>query len=177
MPLISERTVIHQNPRHEVYHVRADFGGFAKDYYVSDHGPRAGIVVVRDRSVLLVRQYRLLIDGFSWEIPGGKIDDGETPEVAAVRECFEETGLRCRRVDLLLAYQAGLDTLNNPTYLYWSDEFSGEVRSMSEPEEVDQRQWVPIDRCLEMIFSNQIVCGFTSLALMAYHTRRTCNFR
>jgi len=28
-----------------------------------------------------------------WEFPGGKIQPGESPEAAAVRECVEETGL------------------------------------------------------------------------------------
>lgn len=31
-----------------------------------------------------------------WEFPGGKLDSGETPEGAAVRECLEETGLDVR---------------------------------------------------------------------------------
>src|SRR5881275_3042575 len=29
-----------------------------------------------------------------WEFPGGKIEPGESPEAAAVRECLEETGIR-----------------------------------------------------------------------------------
>jgi 8-oxo-dGTP diphosphatase len=28
-----------------------------------------------------------------WEFPGGKIEPGETPEAAAIRECLEETGI------------------------------------------------------------------------------------
>lgn len=29
----------------------------------------------------------------TWDLPGGKVDDGETPEIAVVREIFEETGI------------------------------------------------------------------------------------
>jgi acetyl-CoA carboxylase carboxyl transferase subunit beta len=53
-----------------------------------------GAVVLReDGAVLLVRRARPPAIG-SWTLPGGKVEDGETPEQAIVREVLEETGLR-----------------------------------------------------------------------------------
>ena len=46
---------------------------------------------MRDNHVLLVSQYRLLVNRLSFEVPGGKVDDGESPEESAIRECMEET--------------------------------------------------------------------------------------
>lgn len=42
--------------------------------------------------VVLVRQYRYAVNAFLWELPAGSVDEGETPEQAAVRECHEEIG-------------------------------------------------------------------------------------
>jgi 8-oxo-dGTP pyrophosphatase MutT (NUDIX family) len=44
-----------------------------------------------DGKILLVRQYRFGIGEYIYELPGGLIDAGETPAVAAVRELREET--------------------------------------------------------------------------------------
>jgi ADP-ribose pyrophosphatase len=43
--------------------------------------------------VMLVRQFRFAVNAFLWELPAGSVDDGETPEQAARRECHEEVGL------------------------------------------------------------------------------------
>ena len=51
------------------------------------------IIAFKDDQFLMVRHARR-----AWEMPGGKIDPGETPEEAAIREFREETG--CDVVDL-----------------------------------------------------------------------------
>ena len=50
--------------------------------------------VTNENKVVLVRQYRYAFDGFSWECPGGIIDDGEEPIECAIREVLEETGYK-----------------------------------------------------------------------------------
>ena len=43
--------------------------------------------------VTLIRQYRHAVGQWLWELPAGSVDEGETPEQAARRECHEEIGL------------------------------------------------------------------------------------
>lgn len=57
-----------------------------------DVSPVAAAVIVRGAQVLLVR--RAVEEGdLRWQFPAGKVEAGESPEQAAVRETLEETGL------------------------------------------------------------------------------------
>ena len=42
--------------------------------------------------VILIRQFRYAVNASLWELPAGSVDEGETPEQAARRECHEEIG-------------------------------------------------------------------------------------
>ena len=52
--------------------------------------------LVPSHRLLLIRQYRPPAKKFVIEFPAGLIDAGESPEQAAGRELYEETGYRCR---------------------------------------------------------------------------------
>ncbi len=51
--------------------------------------------------VLLLRQYRYASGGYLFEIPAGRLDEGESPEECAARELKEETGCTAERIEPL----------------------------------------------------------------------------
>jgi ADP-ribose pyrophosphatase len=170
-PAVDSRELVYRNPYQEIHRVCLRFGDHAKTIFVNEHGQRVGVLLVREGAVLLVRQYRLLVTGLAWEIPGGRVDDGETPEIAARRETIEEAGVRCGHLHSLLYFLPGLDTCNNPTHLFYCDDFEESRSTGPDSLEVVDRNWKPLEACLQMIFSGEIVDGLTIIALLAHHTR------
>jgi ADP-ribose pyrophosphatase len=63
------------------------------------------VAVDSDGRVLMIRRHRFIIDAVVWELPGGYVDAGEDPAVAAGRESVEETGWSAGRVEFLVRYQ------------------------------------------------------------------------
>jgi len=167
LPLsIEPQEIVYQDRNQRIQRILARFDGFSKEYFVSDHGQRAAVMAVRNGEVLLVRQYRLLINGLSYEIPGGRIGENETPEAAAVRECLEETGIQCLDLKPLINYHLSLDIWKNYTYVFYTEECEEISDGYS-----GQRVWIPLERCVKMIFAQQIVDSLSIVALLAYYTR------
>jgi len=82
-----------------------------------------------------------------WLGIGGKLEDGETPDDAAVREVYEETGLR------LISYKyRGIVNFISDIYpdeamhLYYSDDFEGEVKECDEGD----LKWIEKGRLSEL---------------------------
>ena len=71
---------------------------------VRHRGSAVMMAVDSRRRVLLVRQYRLPARSYLWELPAGRIDEGETALAAAKRELREETGCTARRWTKLVSF-------------------------------------------------------------------------
>ena len=165
---ITEPQTTYQCPFMEIYHRRAHFEGFSKDYYVVSFKRRGGIVALRDGKVLLVRQYRFLVNDHSWELPGGTIEETENLELGLVRECFEETGVRPRSLQRLIVYYPGLDNVDNRTTVFYSEDAEIAGPFKRNPAEVSGIAWVPFEKCLEMVFNQEILDAMTVAGLLAY---------
>jgi ADP-ribose pyrophosphatase len=98
MKLISS-TEISRTPIFTVTLDRAiDPDGFEIKRAIVQHGGSAVMMPVDDRGhILLVRQYRLPARQYMWELPAGRVDEGETVLKAAKRELVEETGFRAKQ--------------------------------------------------------------------------------
>jgi ADP-ribose pyrophosphatase len=57
------------------------------------------VPIADDGRLILIRQYRASVGRELWEIPAGSVDEGETPDQAAARECEEEIGLAPGRIE------------------------------------------------------------------------------
>lgn len=166
LPLTIETgEIVYKDRNQTISRVIAHFDGFSKEYLVSDHGERVAVLVVRGNDMLLVRQYRLLINRLSYEIPGGRVEEGETLEGAAIRECLEETGVKCSNLKPLISYHPSLDILKNYTYIFHTENTEEIAKNHS-----DRRDWIPLPRCIKMVFSQQIVDSLSIIALLAYQT-------
>jgi 8-oxo-dGTP pyrophosphatase MutT (NUDIX family) len=136
-------------------------------------GPRVGIVALHREKLLLVRQYRFLVNDLSWEIPGGKVEPDETPEVAGTRECLEETGVHCKDLKKLVAYYPGLDNVENRTTLLYTEDAEPPAEFVSNATEVEEIAWLPFDECLQMVFAGKILDALTVVGILSYAAHRT----
>ncbi len=87
-----------------------------------------------------------------WEFPGGKIEAGETPQEALVREIHEELDATIRVYDLIDIIEYDYPNFHLSMDCFWCEVISGEL-VLKEAEaarwltrdELDSVEWLPAD--------------------------------
>jgi 8-oxo-dGTP pyrophosphatase MutT (NUDIX family) len=128
--------------------------------------PASGTVVFDpDRGVLLLWRHRFITDTWGWEIPAGRVDEGETPHEAAVRETLEETGWQPGPVRPLLSYRPLTGTCDQTFHVFLA-EGAEHVGDPTDPSESERVEWVPVDRLRDEIAEGRVPDGFTLVGLL-----------
>ena len=96
------------------------------------------VIFIDDDKILLLKRANNLVDEqspWTWDLPGGHLDKGESPRDAAIRETMEETQLKTSSLEYI-----GKDSnIGKLTYFYKTNEWSGDIKLS---EEHSDYRWV-----------------------------------
>jgi 8-oxo-dGTP diphosphatase len=112
----------------------------------SDEIQAAGGVLMRDGLLAVVHRPRY----DDWSLPKGKLDRGESFEDAALREVWEETGIRARLERELP--EVRYTVRERPKLVrYWLMSVESERDSFEPNDEVDELRWLPPGAAVELL--------------------------
>lgn len=134
---------------------------------IIEHSGGACVLYVKENKVLLVRQYRYAYGESLYELPAGKLEAGEDPKYAALRELREEAGVLADDLKLLYIMYPTPGYTNEKIYIYQA--LGGrETASAPDEDEFLDVEYLPLDRVKEMLKNGEIRDGKTIVALQAY---------
>lgn len=127
----------------------------------------AGVVVIHpDRGVLMIWRHRFMPDTWGWEIPGGAIEQGETPEDAARRECLEETGWSViGPIAHLSTHHPSVGLVNQTFHVF----AAGDAAYDGDPADVNEAAaiaWRPFQQVVSDVRSGSISDAFSLLGIV-----------
>lgn len=120
---------------------------------VARHPGAVGILVMEDDQLVLVRQFRYPIGRELLEIPAGKLERGEDPYPAALRELREETGGLTDRLEYLGDYYGSAGFCDEKLTLYFA-----KLSKIGE-NDPDEDEFLTVERYSLPVFEAMIARG------------------
>jgi ADP-ribose pyrophosphatase len=131
------------------------------------HHPGAAAVVpfASADDVLLIRQFRHAAGGTILEVPAGKLDAGEAPEICAARELEEEAGRRARHIEALGSIWTTPGFTDEVIHLFAAFDLTP-VDARPEDDEVIEVVRVPLAEALDLVWRGELRDAKSALALI-----------
>jgi 8-oxo-dGTP diphosphatase len=114
-------------------------------------GAGFGVMILNGREILLGHRNKdpkkassLLHGEGSWTMPGGKLHFKENLKEGAIREVFEETGIRVKNLKVISVSNDIVPDAHFVTIGFLTEDFEGEAKVM-EPDEIIEWNWFSLD--------------------------------
>ena len=140
---------------------------------VADHPGGVAIVAIdRDDCVLTVKQYRYAFSRVIEEIPAGKLERGEDPHDAALRELKEETGATPERFEKLGELIVSPGAYGEVLHLYLAEGLELGETSPDEDEFLELAR-TPFDEMLRRVMDGELTDAKTVAGVLKAHVLRS----
>ena len=126
------------------------------------------LALTPDHRLVLVKQFRFGIDGFSLEIPGGMIGAGEDPVVAGLRELREETGFAGKSARLLGSVHPNPAIQSNRCHFVFAENATATTAMEWDADQEIEITTMPVDDVLVLARSGGITHGLVLDALFYF---------
>jgi len=137
---------------------------------IVEHNGGAVIAAVKsDGRMIMVRQFRKPAERVMLEVPAGKIDEGENPETAALRELKEETGYTAGKIRKLTQMYPSVGYSEEILHLYLCTELTAGETCFDENEAIDIEEY-DIDELVSMVMNGTIQDGKSQIAILMVKT-------
>jgi ADP-ribose pyrophosphatase len=93
-------------------------GKTSKREIIKHPGAVAILAITDENKIVMVQQYRKALERVIIEIPAGKLEPGEKPEITALRELEEETGYECKELSHLISFYTSPGFADEIVHLY-----------------------------------------------------------
>lgn len=142
-------------------------GKEGKREIINHPGAVAVIAITNEGKLVLVEQYRKALERSIIEIPAGKLERGEEPELAARRELEEETGYGCHEISYLQSFATSPGFADEVIHLYVAkDLYEIEEKAELDEDEFVSLMEVSIEEAEEMVKDQKIYDAKTAFAVL-----------
>lgn len=144
--------------------------GHRADLEILHHPGGAAIVAIDAQGrVCLLHQFRHAAGGYVWELPAGKLEPGEPPELTARRELIEEAGVTASSWRSLGISLSSPGVFTERIHLYLATDLAP-APDAREDAEVFEVHWVDLEVAVQRVLNGEIDDSKTGMGLLrAWH--------
>ncbi|MDR2425902.1 MAG: NUDIX hydrolase [Endomicrobium sp.] len=135
--------------------------------YLGHPGAAAVLPLMNKRDIILVKQYRYPIGRYTYEIPAGKLNSGESPINCIKRELEEETGYKAKRIEKMLDFYPTTAFSNEVLHIFVA---FGLIKGDKHPDEDEfvATEIFDFKKAMNMVKTGEIMDSKTIIALLYF---------